>query len=171
MLSFHFFMTYHWQAAPVRRSDRARTRTVPGQVKASAGRKKHTHQRWLQLEDEKRKSPDWKDDEIKKWLSDTRVRREEAQEIFEREQRELAETEEEEAAERERQAEEEEEGGNDQECELCGEKEDRPDDDVILLCDFEGCLGASHLGCCDPSLQGVPEGDVSISNIFATVLL
>lgn len=115
----------------------------------------------MKLEDDKRK--DHTDVQIREWLSDTRVLREEAQEIFEREQRELAEREKEEAEERDRQAAEEEEGGNDQECEICGEKEDRPDDDEILLCDFEGCLGASHLGCCDPPLQGVPEGDVSIS--------
>lgn len=106
---------------------------------------------------------EYSEKDLKKWLSDTRERREHAREIFEQEQRELAEREAEEAAERDRQAEEEEEGGNDQRCELCGEKEDRPDDDVILLCDFKGCLGASHLGCCEPPLQDVPEGDVSIS--------
>lgn len=99
-------------------------------------------------------------------------------EIFEREQRELKEREEEESIERQRQAdadmeqtaegaaedadEDADEDGSDQECEHRGELDHRPDDNLPLVCDVRGCPGASHLGCCKPPLQRVPEEDVSI---------
>ncbi|CAN0410510.1 unnamed protein product, partial [Ectocarpus sp. 13 AM-2016] len=37
-----------------------------------------------------------------------------------------------------------------------------------LLSDGADCSGASHVGCCDPPLQGVPDGDWFCSECVAT---
>lgn len=155
-------MTYYWQVAPIGRSRRTHRPTDKHKGNGTAGRKKHTHQKWLELIDEKRRNPDWSNDQIEDWLDGNKTLRDEAEAIFVKEQQQLKKREQEESAEREKQAANDDEGGSDQECELCGETEHRPDGDVILLCDNEGCLRASHLGCCDPPLKGVPKGNVSI---------
>lgn len=104
---------------------------------------------------------EYSEEDLDKWLVDTKERRDAARGIFEREERQLKEREREEAAQRDRQADPEDEDGRERECELCRETEHRPDGDHIILCDSEGCTGASHLGCCEPPLLAVPEGDVS----------
>ncbi|CAM9771432.1 unnamed protein product, partial [Ectocarpus sp. 12 AP-2014] len=47
----------------------------------------------------------------------------------------------------------------DRACWKCGEVDHRSDGDLIILCDGADCSGARHVGCCDPPLQGVPDGD------------
>ncbi|CAN0528314.1 unnamed protein product [Ectocarpus sp. 12 AP-2014] len=98
-----------------------------------------------------------------KWKKDHQAEREEAERIFGEEQLEQEQREEEEEAERERLAEE-----SDRACWKCGEVDHRSDGDLIILCDGADCSGASHVGCCDPPLQGVPDGDWFCSECVAT---
>ena len=117
--------------------------------------------------------PDWREEDVDKWLKNTKEEREDAKKKFVEEQRELVEREQQEAAERDADATadadavadsdaDEDEDGSDQECEHCGGLDHLPDGNLLLVCDVRGCLGASHLGCCNPPLQRVPEEDVSI---------
>lgn len=44
-------------------------------------------------------------------------------------------------------------------CTVCGVAKDLGDKGPALVCDRPGCIRGAHLGCLDPPLTEVPEGD------------
>lgn len=102
----------------------------------------------------------WDSSYLDKWDKDHEVNVEEARQRFHEEQRELKEVEVQEAAQRQADADAQADDDGEK-CWSCGEAHPRSDTDVIISCRGDGCSSASHLQCCSPPLEEVPEGNVS----------
>lgn len=110
-------------------------------------------------------SGEWKEAEYNKKLEDTQEVRDDAkQEDLAQQQQQEQERAQREAREEEERAQREarEQAERDQACWACKELDHRPDNDLLVLCDGDDCMNASHVKCNDPPLPGVPKDDVSL---------
>lgn len=96
---------------------------------------------------------DWTKADYTKKLDDTREVRDKAKQEF------LAQRRQQEQERERREAREQAE--RDRSCWECKELDHRPGNDLLMLCDGDDCMNASHVECNDPPLPGVPKHDVS----------